>query len=106
MEGAPWRRRFRPSSGRSVGRRLSCPLASGALALVGLAVPQAALAAGWKPGDGYTRSYSVTYQNSLQSALAENRNLLVGLDVGGSPVTVTMDTGSVGLVLSANYFPN
>ncbi|SHG25187.1 outer membrane autotransporter barrel domain-containing protein [Kaistia soli DSM 19436] len=66
-------------------------------------VPDRVHAAGWNLYDGYTQSYSVTYANSLETALADKDTLHVGLSVGGSPVTVTMDTGSVGLVLSANH---
>ncbi len=95
---------------RSFSRRSHRPrrrrLVASVVVLLGLVGPEAALAAGWNLYDGYTQSYSVQYQNTLESALATDGTLQIGLNVDGSPVAVTMDTGSVGLVLSANYFPN
>ncbi len=91
-----------------------CARAILALLAAAAVAPGAARAANWTMYDQYTESYSVRYaapnqpNYTLGTALSDNPTGLLSLGVrvnGGLPVYPTMDTGSTGVALSAQFVP-
>ncbi|MGU3495681.1 autotransporter domain-containing protein [Xanthobacteraceae bacterium A53D] len=96
---------------RRAGSRMGKGRAAATLGLVlsgGLAIggAHAAPLPPWSLYDGYSQSYTLTYDRNLASALAgsaatHDNTLTLDVTINGQAVTPTLDTGSTGFVISS-----